>query len=312
MKTSLKNDLYNFAVGFFMGSANVIPGVSGGTMLFIMGAFTKLTDAIRDIANFETLKLLCKFDFKAVYHRIQWRFLLVLGAGVMVSFATLAKLMVWLLENYKQYTLAFFFGLIIASIITVNRQMKKWSVGAAISFAVSTAAAFGVISLVPVNAGSQWYMMIIYGAICIIAMILPGLSGSFLLLIFGQYKPVWDAVGNIAQFNFNSNEISMLIFLAIGSIAGLGAFVHLLNYLIKNFYNFTIAALIGFMVGAIPRIWPWQHDITDTVTGKVIGITYDMPAADPTMLCTLLCIAAGITLVLFVEFFARKRNQEHA
>ena len=86
----------------------------------------------------------------------------------------------------------------------------------------------------------------------------------------------------------------------------------MLNYLIKNFYNFTIAALIGFMVGAIPRIWPWQHDITDTVTGKVIGITYDMPAADPTMLCTLLCIAAGITLVLFVEFFARKRNQEHA
>ena len=122
-----KDDLYNFAVGFFMGGANVIPGVSGGTMLFIMGAFTKLTDAIRDIACMETLKMLCCGDWRGLYNRIQWRFLAGVGAGVLLAFATLAKVFVWLLDKHQQLTFAFFFGLIAASIITVNRQMKKWT-----------------------------------------------------------------------------------------------------------------------------------------------------------------------------------------
>jgi putative membrane protein len=159
--TDFKEDLYNFAVGFFMGSANVIPGVSGGTMLFIMGAFGKLTGAIRDIASLETLQMICKGDFKNLIKRIQWRFLLALALGMLASFATLAKLIVWLLDNHKQPTLAFFFGLIIASTITVNRQMKKWTIGGGISFLISAAVAFGIISLVPVNSGSQWYMMMI-------------------------------------------------------------------------------------------------------------------------------------------------------
>jgi putative membrane protein len=170
--------------------------------------------------------MICKGDFKNLIKRIQWRFLLALTLGMLASFATLAKLIVWLLDNHKQPTLAFFFGLIIASIITVNRQMKKWTIGGGISFLISAAVAFGIISLVPVNSGSQWYMMMLYGAICIIAMILPGLSGSFLLLIFGQYNKIWTMVGNIARFQFNCDEILMLLYLVIGCAAGLGAFVH--------------------------------------------------------------------------------------
>ena len=302
-KKLLKDDFYNFSVGFCMGGANVIPGVSGGTMLFIMGAFAKLTGAIGTIASIETLKLLIRGEWKKLYERIPWRFLIMLGIGILISFATLAKLFVWMIEYHQRLTFAFFFGLIAASIITVNRQIKKWSWAAAISFVISAIFAFGVISLVPVDGGSQWYMLMLYGAICIIAMILPGLSGSFLLLIFGQYNRVWQAVGDISRFNFSPDAFSTVIFLALGAAAGLGIFVHLLNYLLKNFYNITIAALIGFMVGAIPRLWPYQHE----VNGKLV---YDPPVCDRSMLWTILCAAAGLMLVLIIEFAARKKNQE--
>lgn len=300
--SGLRNDFYNFTVGFFMGSANVIPGVSGGTMLFIMGAFAKLTGAIRDIACVETLKMLCRGDWKGVYQRIQWRFLAGVGAGVLLAFATLAKVFVWLLEKHQQLTFAFFFGLIASSIITVNRQIKKWSAGAVVCFIISAAAAFGIISLVPVNGGTQWYMLLLYGAICIIAMILPGLSGSFLLLIFGQYEKVWNAVGNIARLQINSHEIFMLGTLALGGVIGLGAFVHLLNYLMKNFYNATVAALIGFMIGAIPRLWPWQHLDSNH------RLIYDAPDG-ASLLWTTAAAASGLLLVLVIEFFARKKTQ---
>ena len=306
--SKFKEDVYHFIVGFFMGSANVIPGVSGGTMLFIMGAFNKLIDTLKTIGSLETLKLLCKGDFKAIYRRVDWRFLLFLILGTLFSFATLAKLVVYLLDKHPEPTRAFFFGLILASIITVNHQMKKWTIPAGISLLISGATAFAIISLVPVNTGDAWYTMILCGAISIVAMILPGLSGSFLLLILGQYDRVWNAVGNIARLKFNFNEISMVVLLAIGCVLGLGAFVHLINYLMKHFENVTIAALIGFMIGSMPRIWPFQHeDLTSIVLqkGKPVAtrIVYDMPGAfDGKTLFTLLCALAGLGLVLGIEY----------
>ena len=287
-----------------MGSANVIPGVSGGTMLFIMGAFTKLTEALREIASVETLRLLVTFRWKQLFARIQWRFLLGVGIGVLASFATLAKLIVWLLEHHQKLTFAFFFGLIAASIVTVNRQMKQWTPGAVVSCLVSAAAAFGIISLVPMDGGSQWYMMMLYGAICVIAMILPGLSGSFLMLIFGQYSRVWSAVGDLSHFHVRPGDVMMLVFLALGGVIGLGAFVHLLNFLMKRYYNATVAALIGFMAGALPRIWPWQHAI-DENRWKL-----DLPAADGSLLWVILCALAGLALVLVIESLAGKKNEE--
>ena len=306
-KSPFFEDVYNFIVGFCIGGANVIPGVSGGTMLFILGAFGKLTEAIAAIASLDTLKLLFSAQWKALYNKIPWRFLFGLGLGVLVSFASLAKLFVWLLEAYPQMTYGFFFGLIAASIISVNRQMKKWSLGAVISFAISTAAAFWIISMVPVNSGSQWYMLMLYGAICIIAMILPGLSGSFLLLIFGQYDRVWNAVGNLARFNWQLEDIITVGCLAVGAVIGLGLFVHLLNWLLKYAYNVTIAALIGFMVGAIPRLWPWQH--TEFFSGKVV---YDAPVMNNVLPWILLCIIGGLFLMLFIDFCAKSKNKKTA
>lgn len=298
-KSTFFGDIYNFFVGFCMGGANVIPGVSGGTMLFILGAFNQLTDAIRSIASIETLKLLFSAEWKALNTRIQWRFLIGIGIGLLASFATLAKLVVWLLETHQQLTYAFFFGLIISSMITVNRQIKKWTWGAIVCFIISTIAAFAIVSLVPVDGGTQWYMLMLYGAICIIAMILPGLSGSFLLLIFGQYERVWGAVANIARFNFNWQEITDVFMLAAGAVLGLALFVHLLNFLMKHFYNATIAALIGFMLGAIPRLWPWQHE--QIISRKLV---YDAPVCDSNLPWIILSVIGGIALVLIIDFIA--------
>lgn len=310
--TAFKNDIYNFLVGFFMGGANVIPGVSGGTMLFIMGALGKLIDALKSIASLETLKMLCRLDFKGLYNRIQWRFLFGLGLGILVSFATLAKLFVWLLEKYQMYTFAFFFGLIVASVITVNRQMKKWSVPAVISALISTAAAYTVISLVPTDTGSSWYAMVFCGMICVIAMILPGLSGSFLMLIFGQYDRVWSAVGNVAHFKFIPAELIMIALLSLGAVIGLGMFVHVLNYLMKNFYNCTVAALIGFMIGSVPRIWPFQSAAKTVTNAKgeevVTQVAYLLPKWNMQLLYVLLAALAGLVLVLLIEFFASKKQ----
>ena len=313
--SKFKEDFYNFLVGFFMGSANVIPGVSGGTMLFIMGAFNKLVDTLRTIGSAETAKMLFKRDFKGIYRRVDWRFLFFLVIGVLFSFATLAKLVVFLLNEHAEPTRAFFFGLILASIITVNHQMKKWTVPAGISLIVAGAAAFAIISLVPVNTGDAWYTMLICGAICIVAMILPGLSGSFLLLILGQYDRIWSAVGNVARFRFDMSEISMLGLLAIGCVAGLGIFVHLINFLMKKYASPTIAALIGFMVGSIPRLWPFQHnDVSSMVLqkGKLVAtrIVYEMPTFQWRSLLVLGCALAGLILVIGIEYFASRRKAE--
>ena len=315
MLAKFKDDIFNFLVGFFMGTANVIPGVSGGTMLFIMGAFGKLIGALKTLGSLETLKMLCKADFKGLYHRIEWRFLLALVAGVLVSFATLAKLVVYLLENHTQLTRAFFFGLIAASIVTVNHQMKKWNIAAVISGVIAAGAAFAIISLVPVDTGNAWYTMIMCGAICIIAMILPGLSGSFLLLIAGQYNRIWEAVANVAHFKLVPEEILMLIYLIIGCVIGLGAFVHVVNYLMEKFANVTVAALIGFMVGSLPKIWPYQHDDLSSITiqkGKEVAtrVIYDAPEMNLNSLWVLLCAASGLILVLAIEFYASKNRKK--
>ena len=306
-----KTDIYNCLTGFFMGSANVIPGVSGGTMLFIMGAFGKLIESLKNLASPAVWKMLFKGEFKAAAAKIDFRFLLFLTIGILVSFATLAKLMVYLLEEHTQLTNAFFFGLIAASIITVNRQMPKWSAGCWISCIAAAAATFAMISLVPVNTGDTWYTMMLCGAICIIAMILPGLSGSFLLLILGQYNRVWSAVSDLMHLKIEFSSFLILFYLAVGCIVGLGAFVHLVNFLMKRHTDLTIAALIGFMVGSLPRIWPFQHaDLSSVVLqkGKLVPtrIIYELPPFESRSLFVFFCALAGFGLVLGIEYYAAR------
>lgn len=314
MKSILKKYVSIAGIGFAMGSANVIPGVSGGTIAFITGIYEELIGSIRKCVSKETLKMAAKFDFKGLYNTLPWRFLLALCFGVALSFATMAKFFVWMLEKHPQLTYAFFFGLIAASIITMAKKVEKWNVPSIISAIAGAAAAYAVITMVPMNTPDSWWMMFLCGFICIIAMILPGLSGSFLLLILGQYERIWQAVSDVCALKANPGQFVMLFWVAIGCVAGLGSFVHLLNYLMRRFKDPTTSALIGFMVGTMPRIWPYIKE-TDFVLkkGKLVATKFKClaPEWNITLLWVTLIAAAGLVLVLVIEKIASHNSQEN-
>ncbi len=312
MKDIVKKYASIVGIGFAMGSANVIPGVSGGTIAFISGIYEELINSIRQCVSPATLKMAVKFDFKGLYNTLPWKFLLALCIGVALSFATMAKFFVWMLEKHPQITYAFFFGLILASIFTMAKKVDKWSASVIISAIGGAAAAYAVITMVPMSTPNTWWMMFLCGFICIVAMILPGLSGSFLMLILGQYERVWKAVADVCAFKFSADDIVMIFWVAIGCGAGLGSFVHLLNYLMRKFKDATTAALIGFMVGTLPRIWPYIKE-TDFVLkkGKLVATKFKCcaPEWNITLLWVLLVAIFGFAIVIIMEKLA-SANQE--
>ena len=309
MKELIKKYARTAGIGFAMGSANVIPGVSGGTIAFITGIYEELINSIRKCVSPEIMRMALKFDLKALYRELPWRFLLALGAGIVLSFATMAKFCVWMLENHPRITNAFFFGLIAASIVTMAKKVDRWRIPVVISAVAGTVAAYFVITLVPMNTPDSWWMMFLCGFICIVAMILPGLSGSFLMLILGQYERVWQAVADVCSFKISFDNLLLIFWVALGSIIGLGSFVHILNYLMRRFKDATTAALIGFMVGTLPRIWPYIEETGFVLKkGKMVATKFKClaPEWNISLLYISLTAAAGLVIVLLIEKFAEK------
>lgn len=263
--------------GFAMGVANVIPGVSGGTMAFILNVFEELVMAIKTIASKDTVMMILKFQIGKMYRELPWRFLLALGIGVIIAFAGVSKLFVKMLDKQPTFTFAFFFGLVIASVIVIITKIKKWKITDVISLIIGAAVAYVMITLVPVSTPNTWYVSFICGVICMCAMILPGVSGSFLLLVLGQYQYVWGAVGDVASGKFSAANINTIFWLGLGAVIGIGAFSHFLGWLFKKHNKVTIAALIGFMLGSVPRLWPWQTIMTYSVKTKDTLIKLEMP-----------------------------------
>ncbi len=267
--------------GFAMGVANVIPGVSGGTMAFILGIFEELIDSIRRIASVETLKLLLHFRFRELWTTLPWRFLLAVGVGILAALVSAAKLFTWLLDAYPSFTFAFFFGLMLPSVVMMMRKVKQWRAGPVISLLCGAGVAFWIINLVPESTPNVWYISLLSGMVVICAMILPGISGSFLLLILGQYAYVWGAVAHLPK-SLVTPEFFTLFWSGIGCVVGLGLFVHILNYLFAHRHDATMAALIGFMIGSLPRLWPWNVDTLVSVkyaSGELIHLA--LPESQP-------------------------------
>ncbi len=245
--------------GFAMGVANVIPGVSGGTMAFILNIYEELIDSVRKFASVDVFKKVFTGKFKILYNTLPWPFLTALGVGVVVAFASAAKLFTRLLESHPELTFAFFFGLVAASVLTVLKKVTKWSFGRLIMLILGAITAYLMVTLVPVETPDTWWMCFFGGMLVICAMILPGVSGSFLLLILGQYKNIWGAVASLASGNITTAALSTVFWLGAGCVIGLGAFVHLLNWLLKRFHDLTVATLIGFMAGSLWKLWPWKQ-----------------------------------------------------
>jgi putative membrane protein len=239
-----------FLKGIGMGAANVIPGVSGGTIALITGIFEKLIHSIKSF-DLKALKLLLGGKFKEFAAHINLNYLIAVFLGIGVSIITIAKLFGFLFVNYPVYIWAYFFGLILASVFFVGRTIDKWSIGVIVMFVVGTVIAILLSVLSPAKENEAIYYLVICGVVAACSMILPGLSGSFVLILLGNYQLVMiDAI--------NNREVGILIPVVIGAGFGLIAFSHFLSWIFKKYKDLTIAVLSGFILGSLGILWPWK------------------------------------------------------
>lgn len=239
--------------GMAMGASDVVPGVSGGTMAFILGIYQELIGSIKDVANPDLIKALFSLNFKKIFEIINWQFLIAVAMGIGIAIVSLAGILEYLLENQPVFLWSFFFGLVLASIIMVQKQVNSWGAGPIIAVVLGTVGAYWLVGRVPAETPNTWWFLMLSGMIAICAMILPGISGSFILVLMGKYQTVLGAV--------NDRDIMTLLFIAIGAVIGLVTFAQILSYLFKNYNDITVAVLIGLMIGSLRKIWPWKDDL---------------------------------------------------
>lgn len=244
--------------GACMGAADVIPGVSGGTIAFITGIYDQLIGSINSI-NGTALKLFFSGKFKEFWKHINGSFLLSLFCGILFSVLTLAGLMQYLLENHPIQTWAFFFGLIVASSIFILRGISGWNMKAVLFVIAGVVLGITICTLSPTNTPEALWFIFISGAIAICAMILPGISGSFILLILGKYKYIMGAITGLTTGAAVGESIVILGVFAVGAVFGLLAFSRLLHWLLGKFHKETLLVLAGFIIGSLVKVWPWSN-----------------------------------------------------
>ena len=295
----------NFLKGMGIGSANVIPGVSGGTIALLTGIFERLINCLKSF-NITALRLLFKGKFKELAEHIDFWFLLSVGVGVVVSVFTIAKLFeIWLNGYYSRiYLMCFFLGLVIASIYYVGKTVKKWDWKAVLAFIAGAGIALMVfilnykkeiangIDIQAVTMNRNVFYIMLCGAIGICSMILPGLSGSYVLLLMGVYDNIIVAVSNL--------DWSILIPFAIGAVAGLLAFSRVLSWIFKKYPDITIALLTGFILGSVPVIYPWRNAVTNELA---------LPNADIKLAIAAVCALIGAAIIILTEKLATKKTK---
>ncbi len=297
--------------GMGMGAADVVPGVSGGTIAFISGIYEELIESIRSV-NLKSLKLLFTGKFTDFAKAINLPFLLALCLGIGMSILSLAKVMTYLLEHYTILTWAFFFGLIIASSWLVGKKITEWKVTTIISLLIGIVVAYGITELTPAATPDDLWFVFLCGMLAICAMILPGVSGAFILLMMGKYAYI---LGAIDTFNFK-----VLATFIVGAAIGIVSFSNVLGYFLKNYHNATVALLTGFMIGSLNKVWPWKEIVTTftdrhgvvkpLVERNVLPFSYTELTQKPDFLLgAILCAILGFLLIFLLEKFAlRTKN----
>jgi putative membrane protein len=296
-----------------MGAANVIPGVSGGTIALITNIFERLINAIKSF-DFKALKLLFAGKIKEFAKYTDLYFLIAVFAGVVIAIVSLARIFDFLFENYPVYIWAYFFGLVLASVYFVGKTVQRWNAPVIMSFIVGTAIAIAISVLNPATENEGFIYLMLCGVAGICSMILPGLSGSFILFIMGNYKlVVIDAVNNL--------DAGILLPVAIGAIVGLLAFSHLLSWVLKRYRNQTIALLTGFILGSLRILWPWQSPVylvDENSTpilkdGAEVIVSYKQYFPDSfssDVLLAIFWIIIGIVSIALIEYFAAKQAKK--
>ena len=299
----LKQYLIIAIKGMAMGIANVIPGVSGGTIALITGIFERLINAIKSF-DLKAVKLLFKGDFKGFAEYTDLTFIVSLFIGVGIAIIGVAKLFEYLFEFYPIYLWSFFFGLILASIYFVGRTIDKWNLGVIISFTIGASLAIAMTFMTPASQNENPLYLVVCGVVAICSMILPGLSGSYVLILMGNYQLV--AIEAISNMRFD-----ILIPVGIGAGIGLLAFSHLLSWLFKKFKDQTIAVLTGFILGSLGIIWPWKTAIEKAFGEKikVVGYDYFLPEMNTEFFIALFIIIAGIASIWLMELKAGEKEE---
>jgi len=304
MSRTLKDYFFLSLKGVAMGAADVVPGVSGGTIAFITGIYEELLNTINAV-NFDALKTLKQEGLKSFWKQINGNFIVALFLGIGISIASLAKLITYLMANQAILLWSFFFGLIIASIYLVGKKITKWNLSKIIGLLIGTSVAFYITLLPPIeNPDALWYVFI-SGAIAICAMILPGISGSFILLLLGSYELVLTSLKDL--------KLTIIAVFGAGCIVGLLSFSKLLSWMFKKYHDLTIAILTGFLIGSLNKIWPWKVTISNRTNshGKVVPFMQDnvLPTdfiGDPQIGLAIVMVIVGLGLILLLERFSSK------
>lgn len=291
-----------------MGAADIVPGVSGGSIALIAGIYQELLDSINSFKP-DNLRLLLKLELKAFFKAVNGSFLLSLLLGIMTSIFALSSVITYLMANHPIPLWSFFTGLILVSAFLILREIQQWHLGVVIAVIVGTAIAWWVTNLPPTTTPNAIWFTFVSGAIAICAMILPGISGSFILLIMGQYEPILQAV--------NDRNFLKLIVFAAGCAVGILSFSRVVAWLLRKYHSVTIGLLSGFMLGSVNELWPWKivtawrtsssGEQKPFLDENILPSSYlELVGQEPQVLAAFLALLFGIGLVLFIEWLAAK------
>ncbi len=303
MERRLKDYASLVLKGMGMGAADVVPGVSGGTIAFIVGIYDELINSIKSI-NLETIKLLFSGKLSAFWKGINGNFLLSILLGIGISVFSLAKIITWLLTDHPILVWSFFFGLVLASTWFVSKDIKEWNVKTIISFVAGAGIAYYITVATPTETPSSYWFIFLCGAIAICAMILPGISGSFILVLLGKYFFIMEAVKTF--------DLVIIGIFGAGAVIGITTFSRVLSFALMHFRNVTLAVLSGFMLGSLNKVWPWKETLETYVDShgvvKPLIESNIMPNVHVVEAVALMLV--GFFVVYFLEKISSKKVSE--
>ena len=308
-----KEDLTTFLKGFAMGAANVVPGVSGGTIAFITGIYERLIEALKCF-DVEAVKLGASFKIPELWAKIDGRFLTSLALGVVMAFATLARVLKYGLEEHPTLVLSLFFGLIAASIPSVGKMIRHWTPGVVAVFLLGLAIAVSMAFMTPANESASPIYLGLCGVVALCSMIIPGVSGSFVLLLLGNYKLIMlDALSDFFSGNLGAS-LPILIPVGIGAVVGLLALSRFLSWLFRVHHDQAVGAITGFVAGSLVIIWPWKTEVTQEFFKegetklKTIGYeNWSLPDfASGGVWFEIIAVVIGCALIVAVDLLAKE------
>lgn len=288
-----------------MGTADLIPGVSGGTVAFLSGIYEELLHSIKIVSG-QFLKHLFKLKFKEALHSVPFKFLLPLAVGLFTALFSLANLLSYLLAEHPSFVWAFFFGLVLASTWIVLKRVVKWDISDMVAFGVSTIVTYFIVGAIPIETPNNVPFIFLSGMIAICAMILPGISGSFILLLMGKYQQILGAVTN-------RDVLTLGVFMA-GCIIGLSLFSRVLSWLFKHHHDISVAILSGVMLGSVRKIWPWKEVVMTRINSHGEAVPFIerniLPSSiDINVVIIVLLGVLGAGLILYLNKYQLTKEQ---